>query len=384
MSEKRTDKRGRVLRRGESQRKNGTYCYRYTDMRRERQIVYAKTLEELREKEERIKRDLLDGIDYAAGNMTVAELVAKYVAMRRGLKTNSLRAYDTSVRRIADSEFGKRRTRDVKVSDAKQWFVQLNDGGLKRNTIDIMKTILKPAFDMAIDDEIVRKNPFNFNLSDILPDDAEKRVALTREQQEEYLKFVRENGSGYYDEIEILLGTGLRVSELYGLTVDDIDFAGKCLHVRRQLCRTADKPRFLTSPKSASGIRTVPMNDRVCFAFRRALARRKTPAEEVVIDGCSGFIFLDSYGMPKVAMHLSNKMRELWKKLEKLGNKTIPKVTAHVLRHTFCTTYQQAGLDIKNLQYIMGHADASTTLDVYAHSDYASAEAAFRRVAGSI
>ena len=75
MSEKRKDSKGRVLKDGESQRANGTYDYRYTDIHKKRRCIYAKSLTELRKKEEELWRDLADGIDYAAGEMTVADLV---------------------------------------------------------------------------------------------------------------------------------------------------------------------------------------------------------------------------------------------------------------------------------------------------------------------
>ena len=114
---------------------------------------------------------------------------------------------------------------------------------------------------MAVDDNIIRKNPFKFKLSDVVPKDAYVRDALTREQQEKYLQFVQDCGGNYYDDIVILLGTGLRVSELYGLTRAAIDFDRRCIHVRRQLCRTAEKPYFVTPPKTKSGIRNVPMTD---------------------------------------------------------------------------------------------------------------------------
>ena len=80
------------------------------------------------------------------------------------------------------------------------------------------------------------------------------RDALTREQQEKYLQFVQDYGGNYYDDIVILIGTGLRVSELYGLTRADIDFERHCIHVRRQLCRTAEKPYFVTPPKSKNAV----------------------------------------------------------------------------------------------------------------------------------
>ena len=63
MSEKRRDNKGRVLKDGESQRKNGTYDYRYTDIHKKRRCIYAKTLAELHRKESDIQRDLAGGVD---------------------------------------------------------------------------------------------------------------------------------------------------------------------------------------------------------------------------------------------------------------------------------------------------------------------------------
>src|SRR5699024_6550027 len=137
---------------------------------------------------------------------------------------------------------------------------------------------------------MIRKNPFKFKLSDVIPKDAFVRTALTREQQDLYLQFFQEYGGGsYYDDIVILLGTGLRVSELYGLTKADLDFTRRCLYVRRQLCRTANRPYFITSPKTKSGIRTIPMTDMVYMALKRVLKDRTPPKAEMVVDGCSGF-----------------------------------------------------------------------------------------------
>ena len=242
MPEKRKDNKGRVLKDGESQRANGTYDYRYTDIHKKRRCIYAKSLTELRKKEDELWRDLADGIDYAAGEMTVADLVDRYMNLKRGLKPNSLRSYNTAVKRIHADPFGQKAIKTVKLSDAKGWFVFLHDSGFKQNTIGILQSVVRPAFEMAVEDDIIRKNPFKFKLSDVVPKDAYVRDALTREQQEKYLQFVQDYGGNYYDDIVILMGTGLRVSELYGLTRADIDFERHCIHVRRQLCRTAEKP----------------------------------------------------------------------------------------------------------------------------------------------
>lgn len=261
----------------------------------------------------------------------------------------------------------------------------MHDSGAKQNTIGVLQSVVRPAFEMAVDDDMIRKNPFKFKLSDVVPNDAYVRDALTRAQQEKYLQFIRDYGrDNYYDDIVILLGTGLRISELYGLTKADIDFKRRCIHVTHQLCRTAEKPYFITPPKTKSGIRRIPMTDSVYMAFQRVLRARETPKVEMLVDGYSGFVFLDKAGAPKVAMHLENYMRGMQRKYVKLFGNTLPKVTPHVLRHTFCTNAQQAGLDVKSLQYLMGHSNASVTLDVYTHSNYESVEKAFEQVAANL
>ena len=385
MSEKRKDKKGRIFRSGEGQRPNKTYFYRYhRNGDKKWCYVYAPTLEELRQKEEVIQRDLLDGIDYVGGEITVAELVDRYINLRRGLKENSMRAYGSAINRIHTDPFGSRMIRSVRLSDGKGWFVSLHDKGLKQNTIGILQSVLRPAFEMAVDDDMIRKNPFKFKLSDVVPKDAYVRDALTKEQQEKYLQFVQDCGGNYYDDIVILLGTGLRVSELYGLTRADIDFDRRCIHVRRQLCRTAEKPYFVTPPKTKSGIRNVPMTDAVYMALMRVVKARTHPKAELLVDGHSGFLFLDKSGMPKVAMHLENYMRGLQARFEKAYGKPVPRITPHVLRHTFCTNVQQAGLDVKSLQYLMGHSNASVTLDVYTHTDYNVVKRAFDQAAANL
>ena len=386
MSEKRKDKKGRIFRSGEGQRPNNTYFYRYhRNGDKKWCYVHAPTLEELRQKEEVIQRDLLDGIDYAGGEITVAELVDRYINLRLGLKENSMRAYGSAINRIHTDPFGSRMIRSVRLSDGKGWFVSLHDKGLKQNTIGILQSVLRPAFEMAVDDDMIRKNPFKFKLSDVIPNDAYVRSALTKAQQERYLQFIRDHGKdNYYDDIVILLGTGLRASELYGLTKADIDFDRRCIHVRRQLCRTAEKPYFVTPPKTKSGIRNVPMTDAVYMALMRVVKARTAPKVELPVDGHSGFLFLDKSGMPKVAMHLENYMRGLQARFEKAYGKPVPRITPHVLRHTFCTNVQQAGLDVKSLQYLMGHSNASVTLDVYTHSSFDSVERAFEQIASSL
>ena len=93
MSEKRRDNKNRILRTGESQRKDLIYQYRYTDIRGKRQTVYSSDLKELREKEKEIQKQLDDGIDYAAGKINVIQLLERYISIKQGVRYNTKVGY---------------------------------------------------------------------------------------------------------------------------------------------------------------------------------------------------------------------------------------------------------------------------------------------------
>lgn len=385
MAEKRKDKKGRILKDGESYRSDGRYMYRYTDIRGNRKCIYAQTLNELREKEQLIQRDLQDGIDYAAGSITVLALVERYIPQRQGVRYNTKVGYNFVLNLLKKEDFAYRQIKDIKPSDAKQWFIKLHDDGYKYSSITTVRGVLRPAFEMAVEDDIVRRNPFSFRVVDVVPNDSVTRKALSQEEKDKYLAYVLGDKCRrrYYDEIIILLGTGLRISELYGLTKSDIDFKERRIRVERQLTRTRNCEYYVEKPKTDSGERFVPMDDTVYQAFQNVFKNRKTPKVEMLIDGCSGFLFLDKDGKPKVAGHLEHAMKRIVDNYNKSHDDKLPSITPHVLRHTFCTEMANAGMEIKSLQYLMGHADAYTTLNTYTHSSYVAAEKAHAKIAAS-
>ena len=119
-------------------------------------------------------------------------------------------------------------------------------------------------------------------------------------------------------------------------------------------------------------------------AFKRVLKKGRG-AEPVMIDGYSHFLFLNRNGLPKVGANYDSMFQGLVKKYNKCHEEPLPKITTpHTMRHTFCTNVQQAGLDVKSLQYLMGHSNASVTLDVYTHSSFDSVERAFEQIASSL
>ena len=388
MSEKRKDSKGRILRTGESQRQNGTYMYRYTDIRGTRQSVYAPTLDELREKERTIQRDMDDGIDYAAGEISVITLMERYIAQKQSVRYNTRVNYAFVLNLMRKEDFGGRKVKAIKPSDGKAFFIKLHNDGRSYSTITTVRGVLNPAFEMAVEDDIIRRNPFSFRVVDVVPNNAVTRKALTPEEKKRCLDYILDDKCRrrYYDEVIILLGTGLRISELYGLTIADIDFDNHRIKVERQLTRTRHSGSceyYIEKPKTESGERYIPMLDeKVYRAFQNVIRNRKPSKVEYMIQGHTGFLFLDKDGKPKVAGHLEHALKRIVDHYNESHNDKLT-VTPHVLRHTFCTDMAAAGMDLKSLQYLMGHSDAYTTLNIYTHSNYETAEKALAKIVGS-
>ncbi len=383
MSEKRKDNKGRILRTGESQRKDLIYQYRYTDIRGKRQTIYSSDLKELREKEKTIQKQLDDGIDYAAGKITVLALLERYISLKQGVRYNTKVGYNFVLNLVKKEDFGYRQIRDIKVSDAQQWIMKLHNDGKGYSTITSVRGVVKPAFQMAYNEDIIRRNPFDFKLVDVVPNDSQKRIAMTPEQQELWMGFIREDKTyaKYYDEFVVLLGTGMRVSEFCGLTKSDLDFESRRIRVDHQLVRERGGKYYVEKTKTECGCRYIPMTDEVFQSLNNILARRKKVKTEIVVDGYGSFLLLDKDDKPKVALHIENEMRWAMKKYKKLHpDKPLPHITPHVFRHTFCTNMASAGMDIKNLQYVMGHSDVGVTLNVYTHASYDRAAEQMARI----
>ena len=153
------------------------------------------------------------------------DLVQKYIGQKKGVRHNTQANYDFVINIIKKEEFGTRRIDKIKLSDAKAWFIKLQADGRGYSSIHSVRGIVRPAFQMAVEDDLLRKNPFEFQLCTVVVNDSVTRQAITKEQEELFLEFIRNDDhySKYYNGMFILFKTGLRISEFCGLTVKDID-----------------------------------------------------------------------------------------------------------------------------------------------------------------
>ena len=391
----RRDAKNRVLRPGESVRANGKYQYKY-HIDGKPHFVYNWKLEptdklpkgkkpclSLREMEKQINADLAILTNIIDGQMTVCELVDRYLKTKTGVRESTKQGYVTVQRLLAKEKFGSLKIRSVKISDAKLFLIKLQqEDGKRYSTIHNVRGVLRPAFQMAVDDDILAKNPFGFQLATVLVNDSVTREAITKDQMRKFLKFIHDDVvyCKYYEVVYILFHTGMRISEFCGLTLRDIDLENKTVNIDHQLQRTADMRYIVEETKTDAGKRKIPITDDVAAMFQAIIEDREPPAVEKIIDGYSGFLFYGKDGNPLVAMHWQHRFNHMVKRYNDIYRVQMPNITPHVCRHTYCSNQAKAGMSPKTLQYLMGHSDISVTMNVYTHINFDDAEEELKRM----
>lgn len=390
----RRDSKHRVLRKGESIRANGKYQYKYHVDGKPR-FVYSWRLEptdplpagkkpclSLRELEKQIGRDMDAQLDPTGRNMTVKELVARYLTTKTGVRPNTLQNYKFVQNLLEKEDFSSKKISSVRTSDAKLFLIKMQQDGKGSSTVKTVRGVLRPAFQMAVDDDMLVKNPFDFMLAGVVVNTEMTRQAISRKQMRDFLKFVHDDNvyCKYYEVFYILFHTGLRISEFCGLTLKDLDMENRIIDVNHQLQRTSDMSYNIEPTKTNAGTRRLPMTDDVYECFKSILENRPRNTREIMIDGYMGFLFLDKNGMPEVAMHWEHRFNHAVKRYNDIFRVQIPNITPHVCRHTYCSNMAKSGMSPKTLQYLMGHSEIGVTMNVYTHLGLEDATVELRRV----
>ncbi len=391
MAKARKDNKGRALWKGESQRQSDMmYVYTYTDPFGRRRYVYAKELVRLREKEKKLAKDQLDGLDvYAAGNADLNFVFERYISTKTELRRTTYSNYTYMYDHFVRDGFGRRRIGGIKYSDVLYFYYHLiNEMKLQINTLETIHTILHPTFQLAVRDDIIRNNPSNGVMAEIKKKTGKNhgvRHALTLEQQRAFMNYTSNNPvfCHWAPLFTVLLGTGCRIGEVIGLRWEDLDFEKRLININHSVTyypRRGDttKCEFAVSlPKTGAGIRTIPMMEAVYDAFQKEYEYQKESGfNATVLEGMTGFIFRNRFGNlhnPQAVNRAIKRIRESYNAEEILNAKKekrqpviIPHFSCHHLRHTFCTRFCENETNIKVIQAVMGHANIETTMDIYA------------------
>ena len=255
---------------------------------------------------------------------------------------------------------------------------------LKVSTIDNIHTVLHQVLDLAVDDAYLRANPSDNVLKELKQShnfDTERRKALTVAEQELFMNFLKSSQQykHWYPIFAVMLGSGMRVGEAVGLRWHDIDLEENMIDINHTLVyynHTKNGCYFsINTPKTKAGERKIPMTDLVKKAFEQELEYQKENGIhcQVSIDGYTDFIFVNRFGNAQHQGTLNKALRRIIRdcndEVLTKGKKSavlLPRFSCHTLRHTFTTRLCEAGVNIKVIQDVLGHADVGTTLNVYA------------------
>ena len=386
----RKDPKGRALRKGEIYRESdGRYAYGYVDPYGKRKFIYSKDLKKLREREEKLFKDQLDGLNvYVMGKASLNFVFDRYISTKSELRETTYTNYTYMYDRFVREGFGKRKIGEIKYSDVLYFYYDLlNDRGLQVNTLETIHTVLHPTFQLAVRDDIIRNNPSDGVMAEIKKKNTKKknmRHALTIEQQRAFMNYIASSPIFvHWNSIfTVLLGTGCRIGEVVGLRWSDIDMEKRTIDINHSMTyypRRTDtyKCEFKVSlPKTEAGTRILPMMQPVYEALQSEYERQKEDGFcTAVVDGMSGFIFSNRFGMIHNPAAINRAIRRILgahnaeeivkAKKEKREPIIIPHFSCHHLRHTFCSRFCENETNIKIIQEIMGHASIETTMDIY-------------------
>lgn len=392
MAQARKDLRGRALRKGEVQRaSDNRYMYTYTDPLGRRKFIYANDLATLREKEKQLMKDQLDGLDlYVAGKATINDTFDRYMStkydLRETTRSNYLYVWDHFIR----DTFGKKKIAETKYSDILQFYLYLlNEADIALGTLDSIHCLLHPTFQLAVRDEIIRKNPSDGVIKEIGKRAGKSRGvrhALTIEQQKAFMDYIANHPVYYHwwPLFTVLLGTGCRIGEAIGLRWDDLDFENRVISINHSLVYypigdSRTSVLRVSKPKTAAGIRTIPMLDIVYDAFQMEREEQEeTGANETEIDGMKGFVFVNRNGSAPNPQAINRTIKRIISsynaeeiikaKKQRREPVILPDFSCHHLRHTFCTRLCENETNLKVIQSIMGHRNIETTMDIYAEA----------------
>lgn len=381
----RKDNRGRILRRGEYQRKNGSYEYRYTDQQTgSTRSVCAKTLSELRKKKHDLKSDVKGGLVRKGRTTSLDEAFDEWTAKRQAdveaglLRGHTLDNYQylwsTLVR---GTRLGRCKVSRVTTELIQDHYKAMLRDGLAIGTVETVHTPVSQVIKYAHAQGWCKRDVSHGACTQIsraarksdeasgkydhpkcLEDD--ERVALLVELEDGRWRH-------YAPIVRLLLHTGLRVSELCGLTEEDV--GDGCVWVRRSLGYKHDEyghMRYVVGPpKTPKSRREVILTNDAkrdledWYALEARCTRPPCALEGLVF--CKPRHSAMNYAALNKVLHEVARSAN-----RKAGRTVIPEaLTCHWLRHTFITDAIDAGVPAHVVSQYVGHESMEITMRVY-------------------
>ena len=379
-----TDSKGNELFRGERERDDGRYEYRYIDHKGKKHSVYGNRLQQLRLEEARIAFKEHKGLLYGLKELSLNNVFDMWLAGKGELKQNTIRGYKQIYDSHVRNGLGKKSIEDIKTQDVKLYYSYLKlERSLSAETICRIQNVLYQSFQYAYDSEIIWKNPALGATKEIRrnhPKRVSMRTGLNEAEADRLTDYILNTPKyrDWYPVVYILIHTGMRLGEVISLRWCDVNLEDKYLNVDHDVvyyAKPGERARYHASngTKTIAGMRKIPFDEGVAEAFKM---EREILAEKGIkciqeIDGYTDFVFLNRngkiFGQESINRELSRIVEEYNFSATEYDKdaQVLPHLTCHSLRHTYATILCERNVNIKVMQLLLGHKDISTTMDIY-------------------
>ncbi len=358
--------KGKELGKNICQRKDGRYQARFVNRFGQRKIIYAHTLNEIRQRlrEEQYQDEKqLNVID---SNVTLDEWFDIWLmTCKQNCRDTTKRTYCIQYNRLRE-ELGWRKLTTLNLIVVQKAFNNLKTDTSRRDC----KAILVDMLNRAVESDFINKNvALSINTKVDNLEKEEKRV-LTSDEIELLLNTSK--GSRLYPIFVVALNTGMRMGEIIGLTWDCIDFDNGMIHVTKTLCylpNNGDAIYEFHSPKTKTGRRKIPMSKQVKKTLLEQKQWRNLVMERFEpVAGFEDLVFTSKTNRPLNASNIKDSINYLINRINSENpEKTFEHFTPHCLRHTFATNCIAKGMNPKALQKLLGHNSLQMTMDLYCH-----------------
>lgn len=362
---------------GIKRRSDGRYCEqiyigRDAAGKRKYKCVYAHSPAELKEKAARARLELGRSLDVLSQRDSFAAWADGWLQIKEleRITDRQMDNYRRAVKVWKDQLDGYR-VGDVRADDVERVLVELAKSGYAQRTINLYRSTMKQIMERAVG-RIIQVNPVDHVRITSPGRRTEERRALTAEEQ----RWIWDTPHRAQPVAVIMMLSGLRRGELAALTWDDVDLEGRTITVNKVIEYSSDGvPSLRHVTKTAAGMRVVDIPQRLADYMRdmphdNALVIHTVAGKVMTPTAWSKLwksymrVLNDKYGG-----HILEDGQQPGKPGPKVYKMTIPPITLHWLRHTFCTLLYLAGVDVVQACAQMGHADVSTTLKIYTHLD---------------
>ena len=346
-------------------RKDGRWCAKYdkgidgATGKRKYGYIYGSTAAEVKQKLVEIESNLQKGTFIDRSSLTVANWLTSWLEdyKKQSIKPSTYKRYDTMIHNYMIPSLGGIKLQQIKPEHIQKMINSLGEQGLSPRTIQYVHRVLSMALSQAVENEILLKNPAK---PTNLPKRRKKEArALTRDEQAAFINAL--NDDPLEKAIKFVLATGVRVGEMLALTWNDIDFDNGKVKINKNLQRI-DGNIIITTPKTEKGKRDIPLLPETAQLLK---TQKKHQLEQRLKAGSAWekgeYVFSTSLGTPLDKSNINRTIHRICK------TEGIKPFSVHVLRHTFATRGLEAGIDLKVMQEILGHASLAMTADTYSH-----------------